>query len=242
MSSASWSQISHDTLADQVYHAVRAQILDGHVAPGEFIREQNLNEALEVSRTPIREALGRLASEGFLEKLPHRGFRVPEEPIKDLLELYPIVAALERLAGRLAFPRLTPDDLARLKAINAQLEAAQDAGDAQALTELNNRFHRLFGERSGNGWLCNLLDDLRAQLTRLERWYYSYGEHTRQSISQHAEIIDALEAGDHARALGLLGDNMALTHKSLLEETRDGAAVHPAPRNGSPDEAEAKQD
>lgn len=243
MGLASWSQISHDTLADQVYHAVRAQILEGHIAPGEFVREQNLNEALDVSRTPIREALGRLASEGFLEKLPHRGFRVPEEPIKDLLELYPIVAALDGLAGRLAFSQLTADDLARLKTINAELEEAEDRGDAQALTELNNQFHRLFSERSGNGWLCSLLDDLRAQLTRLERWYYSSHEHTRQSITQHAEIIEALEAKDHARALSLLEDNMALTHKRLLAETRGEAPAAAAPPNGSAaaDEAMAQQ-
>ena len=61
-----------------------------------------------VSRTPIREALGRLASEGFLERLPHRGFRVPEESLGNLLELYPIVASLELLAGRLALEQFTP--------------------------------------------------------------------------------------------------------------------------------------
>lgn len=221
----SWSQISPSTLADQVYCAVRAQILEGRIAPGEFIRENDLNEAMEVSRTPIREALGRLASEGFLEKLPHRGFRVPEEPIKDLLELYPIIASLDLLAGRLALPRLTPEDITQLKRLNEQLRAARDSQDVQALIALNNQFHRLFGKRSGNQWLGRLLSDLRSQLTRLERWYYSHGDLASQSVSQHDEIIHAIENGDHSLALSLLEDNMALTHKSFLEEVRNGQAT-----------------
>lgn len=224
MSATSWSQISPSTLADQVYHAVRARILEGDIAPGEFIREKDLNEAMAVSRTPIREALGRLASEGFLEKLPHRGFRVPEEPIKNLLELYPIIASLDLLAGKLALPRLTGEDIDRLKHINDQLKEADKRKDVQTLIALNNQFHHLFSERSGNQRLCNLLDDLRAQLTKLERWFYSYGNHVEQSISQHTAIIEAIEQENYTHALSLLQENMSLTHKSLLEEIQEEAS------------------
>ena len=238
MALPTWSQISRRTLADGAYHAVRAQILNGRIAPGAFIREDELSEAMEVSRTPIREALGRLASEGFLERLPHRGFRVPEESVEDLLELYPVIASLDLLAGRLALPRLTSEDVARLREINDQLKEAEGRADVQALIELNNRFHHLFSERSGNHRLCGLLDDLRAQLTRLEHWYYSYGEHTQQSIRQHDEIIRAIEEEDHVRALDLLERNMALTHRSLLEESQDEEPN--APRDGSPSTAGAE--
>jgi DNA-binding GntR family transcriptional regulator len=230
MPTTSWSRIPAGTLADKVYHAVRARIIEGEIPPGEFLREKDLHEAMGVSRTPVREALGRLASEGFLERIPHRGFRVPDEPVGDLLELYPIVAALDLLAGRLALARLTDEDVAELRRINAQLRVVKDRKDVPALIDLNNRFHRLFSERSGNGRLCDLLDDLRTQLTRLEHWYYSDREHTETSISEHAEIIQAIEAGDHARALSLLEDNMFLTYRSLREETRtleDNAAFLP---------------
>ncbi|HEV2131478.1 MAG TPA: GntR family transcriptional regulator [Longimicrobiaceae bacterium] len=216
---ASWPRIPATTLADQVYHAVRARILDGHLAPGEFIREKDLNEAMGVSRTPVREALGRLASEGFLERIPHRGFRVPEEPLGELLELYPIVASLDLLAGRLALPKMGSPEIARLKKLNQRLEAAKDRGDVRALIELNNEFHDLFGERSGNRRLRELLRDLRTQLGRLERWYYSSAEHAQQSISEHDKIIRSLEEGDHERTLELFESNMALTYKSLLEES-----------------------
>ena len=223
MAEPSWTRISATTLADQVYRVVRVRILSGEIVPGEFIREGDLNKAMGVSRTPIREALGRLASEGFLERLPHRGYRVPKEPIEDLLNLYPVIASLDLLAGRLALPRLVRADVVRLREINERLEAAKAHEDVQALIELNNQFHRLFGERSGNARLCSLLDDLRAQLTRLERWYYSDGAHVRQSVRQHSEIIEAIEEGDSARALRLLEANMSLTLQSLLAEAEEGA-------------------
>ncbi|HEX2220648.1 MAG TPA: GntR family transcriptional regulator, partial [Gemmatimonadales bacterium] len=218
MTTAPAPPLSHPrTLSEQVYHAVRSRIMDGTLAPGAFLREKDL-EFLGVSRTPIREALGRLASEGFLERLPHRGFRVPEESLVGLLELYPIVASLELLAGRLALERFTPEDIAELREVNARLAEARDRGDVRAMLDLNTEFHRLISERGGNRRLAMLLDDLRSQLTRLELWYYSGRDRTQRSIREHEEIIAAVERGDRPRALALLEQNMALTYRSLLEE------------------------
>jgi DNA-binding GntR family transcriptional regulator len=217
MSSApAWPSPATRTLSEQVYHAVRARIIDGGLAPGTYVREKDL-ETMGVSRTPIREALGRLASEGFLERLPHRGFRVPEESLASLLELYPIVASLELLAGRLALERFTPDDVARLREINRLLAEARDRGDVRAMLEQNTAFHRLITERGGNRRLALMLDDLRSQLTRLELWYYSGPERTQRSIQEHEEIIEAVEWGDRTRALELLARNMSLTYRSLSE-------------------------
>ena len=214
--STTWPLPATRTLSEQVYHAVRARIMAGALAPGTFLREKDL-ESMGVSRTPIREALGRLASEGFLERLPHRGFRVPEESVANLLELYPIVASLELLAGRLAFDRVTTEDVARLRDINARLAEARDRGDVRAMLDLNTAFHRLITERGGNRRLALLLDDLRSQLSRLEHWYYSGRDRTQRSIQEHEEIIAAVERGDRARALELLERNMSLTYRSLTQ-------------------------
>jgi DNA-binding GntR family transcriptional regulator len=221
MTATLWPLSEARTLAEQVYRAVRTRIMDGALAPGTFLREKDL-ESMGVSRTPIREALGRLASEGFLERLPHRGFRVPEESLGNLLELYPIVASLELLAGRLALERFTRADVGELKAINGRLAEARDRGDVRAMLEQNTRFHRLISERGGNRRLVMLLDDLRSQLTRLELWYYSGQDRTQRSIREHEEIIAAIEDGDRPRALALLERNMSLTYRSLVDE---GAAA-----------------
>jgi DNA-binding GntR family transcriptional regulator len=216
MTAPAWPFPAARTLSDQVYHAVRARIMAGALAPGTFLREKDL-ETMGVSRTPIREALGRLASEGFLERLPHRGFRVPEESLGNLLELYPIVSSLELLAGRLAFERFSAEDIGRLRDLNARLAEARDRGDVRAMLDLNTAFHRFITERGGNRRLALLLDDLRSQLTRLELWYYSGRERTQRSIQEHEEIIAAVERGDRGRALELLERNMSLTYRSLTQ-------------------------
>ncbi len=217
MTRTPWPKVSQTTLADQAYNAIRSRILSGAMALGEFVREQEVSAALGVSRTPVREALGRLASEGFLERIPHRGFRVPEEPLEALLELYPIVSALELLAGRLALPRLTTEDVTGLKAINREMADARDKGDVGRLIELNNRFHHFLCERAGSQRLTDLLDDLRSQVSRLELWYYSQEERTEESIAQHDELIRAIAAGDNDRALAVLEHNMSLTYERFSE-------------------------
>lgn len=207
---SSWPVAQVATLAEQVYGAVRARIVSGNLEPGTFVREKDL-ERMGVSRTPIRDALGRLASEGFLERLPHRGFRVPEEPLRQRLDLYPIVASLEVLAGRLALPRFTPDDVTQLKRANAELAAARASGNADARALWNTRFHEVLSRRSGNVRLAALLDDLREQLAALERWAYEQGDLADRSVAEHAAMIDAIERGDHERALRLLEQNYAMT-------------------------------
>ena len=152
-----WAPTETRTRAEQVYRAVRTRIMEGALAPGTFLREKDL-ESLGVSRTPIREALGRLASEGFLERLPHRGFRVPEESLAHLLELYPIVASLELLAGRLALETFTSADLDELKAVNRRLAEARDRGDARGMLELNTAFHRAITERGDQPRALQLLE------------------------------------------------------------------------------------
>lgn len=222
MPNETWPKITSSTLADQVYEAVRNRILDGELESGEFAREQELSDAMGVSRTPVREALGRLASEGFLERIPHRGFRVPDEALSPILEIYPIVSALELLAGRLAFPRVGDEELAELRRINADLRAAMEEEDVDSAIELNNRFHDLIARRSGNQTLVEQLEELRVQIRRLETWYYSYREHTEQSIREHASLIDALETGELERALAIFERNMARTLYTLLKETGRG--------------------
>lgn len=222
-----WPPARVATLAEQVYEAVRGRIVSGALAPGTFVREKDL-EAMGVSRTPIRDALGRLASEGFLERLPHRGFRVPEEPLRQMLDLYPIVAALEVLAGRLALARFAPADVAELRRANEELTAARLRGDADGLSAANARFHAVFSERSGNARLAGLLDDLRQQLAGLERWAYAQGDLADRSIAEHAELIAAIEAGEVDRAVALLERNYAMT----LDMVAGSGGARPGQRDG----------
>jgi DNA-binding GntR family transcriptional regulator len=217
-STARWPQIEATTLADRVYQIVRNRILQRELAPGTFIREQEVSRATGVSRTPVREALNRLASQDFLDRVPHRGFRVPDSPWETLLEIYPIVTALEMLAGSLSFEGITPADLRKLKELNRKLEQAAEDGDPRPLVEYNNAFHKVFSDRSGNTRLAELLDQLRAQVILLDVWYFSVPENVKLSVGEHDEIVQALEAGDHQGALDGLRRNYIRGGQALENE------------------------
>jgi DNA-binding GntR family transcriptional regulator len=219
------------TLAQAAYEVVRERIVAGELAPLTFIREEELAGAMGVSRTPVREALGRLASEGFLERVPQRGFRVPERSLDDLVHLYPVLQALELLAGDLAFPRIGPADLQRLEEANEGFARAVDSNDVVAAVELNDRFHHLLADLSGNPVLCRLLDDLRMQVRRLEVLDFSailLGSGSGGSspmprdswVKQHAAIIDALHRGEHARARDLLRENRSFVFEAKVGQVQ----------------------
>jgi DNA-binding GntR family transcriptional regulator len=187
------------------------------VAPGEFIREQEVSDGLGVSRTPVRESLGRLASEGFLERIPHRGFRVPKESIGELVELYPIIGALEILAARLSFPRIDQKTLTALRNLNRGYEEAKRHKDIRAGIELNDQFHHLLSEKSGNRRLCGLLDELRTQVRRLEIWAFSdCFEDWDASIAEHEEILQAIEKKNYQHGLDVLEKNRLTTYKDFI--------------------------
>lgn len=214
----SWPSISTATLGDRVYASIRDQILKGALAPGRFLREIEVSTALGVSRTPVREALARLAQEGFVEGQARRGYRVPAEPIEQLLELYPVVTALEVLAAELAFPRMTREVIAQLREINERCVAALHRGAIRKAIEANDEFHHVLSQSCRNNQLCKLLDTLRAQVVRLEYWSAQREDHAQEAIDQHVAILDAIERRDFATALSSLRANRLQTYTAYHRE------------------------
>jgi DNA-binding GntR family transcriptional regulator len=214
-----------------VYEAIRDRILSGELAPSTFVREEEVGKAMGVSRTPVREALNRLSSEGLLERIPHRGFRVPKMSIEELIHLYPVLRALDLLAGELVFPRLTAADLERLEQINNEFGRALQSNDVPAAIELNDQFHHVLSELCGNPVLCGLLDDLRTKVRRLEVLDFTrlLLERERNDgtplardhwARQHAAILDAVRQGEYDRASELLRENRSLVFQAEIEQVR----------------------
>ena len=224
MTGESWPAVRSDTLTNQVYEILREKVLSGEMTPGEFIREKDVSERLGVSRTPVREALGRLASEGFLERHPHRGFQLPEETMTDLLELYPIITALEELAAKQAFNELDEAAIAELKRVNAAYERACRKKDIYAAIDHNHEFHDLLSKRSGNGRLCRMLTELRSKVRSLEVWAFSDSGHWEQSVEEHEAVLEAIESKDYPRALEILEHNRLTTYRQFLERANSEQA------------------
>ncbi len=213
----SWPEVKSDTLTNQVYEILREKVISGVMTPGEFIREKDVSERLGVSRTPVREALGRLASEGFLERLPHRGFKLPEESMADLLELYPIITALEELAAKQAFDRLDEPAIDELRLVNKAYEQACEEGDVYGGIDRNHEFHDKLSNHSGNKRLCRMLAELRSKVRSLEVWAFSDSGHWQQSVDEHETVLRAIERKDYPRALEILEENRLTTYRQFLE-------------------------
>ncbi|WP_368915005.1 GntR family transcriptional regulator [Exiguobacterium acetylicum] len=181
-------------LSEEVYRRLQHHIITLRLAPGEKVNDQALAEAFGVSRTPVREALKRLEEEGLI--LAKRGSRtiVTELDAEQAQQTYPIVATLHGLAARLAGPMLTDDDLTSLKSIQQQFTTAIDQQDTEAALALDDAFHDVFVQRSQNDQLRETIRRLTPLIRRLE--YAQFDRLGRQSIADHATILDACQQQD----------------------------------------------
>jgi DNA-binding GntR family transcriptional regulator len=224
-----WPTLRTTTLSDGVYDVLRGRIREGILPPGASIREVEIGRALSVSRTPVREALGRLATEGLLERLPHRGFRVTVPPPNDLLELYPLISALDGVAARQAVPRLTQDDLDRLEALNRELAAALGRSDVRASIVADQAFHGVIALRSGNATLIELMEDLRHRVLQGEvSSFQRVLEGDGASCRAHRRFLDFARRRDAEAAARVLEADRFWTARILLGDGNGGRAPQQA--------------
>jgi len=193
---------SHQAV-DRVYTTLRQGILDGVYAPGARLGEADLADALGVSRTPVREALRRLGSEGLLSTLPNKGARVRTWTTSELSDISDLRAILEGYAAGQAATRVTDTDIAAMDDLVTRMEAATVGGtaaDIDLITELNRAFHGAVIDASGNALLPGLMHSL-LHVPVISRTYRHYSPaRMQQSMRQHRELVDALRAGDPAWA------------------------------------------
>ena len=217
-SNGDWPSLRPTTLSDGVYSALRERIREGILQPGAPIREAELGEVFGVSRTPVREALGRLAVEGLLERLPQRGFRVAVPPTEHLLQVYPLVRALDAVAARLAVPRLRPVDFDHMEALNRDLASALARNDVRASILADHAFHTIVAKGSGNDALREMCDVLRCRLlqgeaARFERCVDPDGVCCRT----HRRFLEAARRGDAAAAARVFEEDVFWTATAVLQ-------------------------
>jgi DNA-binding GntR family transcriptional regulator len=188
-------------LGEQVYLQLLQRIDRGELPTGSKLRDAALAAELGVSRTPVREAMVRLAREGLLSAQPGRGFRLTPMSSSELRETASILAVLEPVAlDQSAEP--SPDQLAHLGEVVRRLE--QTRGDIPACVELDDQFHRVLLEGCPNRRLLGLVETLRRGLRRYLHHYLQRGGRVSLSTLQHTRIADALRKGDRAAARQLL--------------------------------------
>ncbi len=204
---------------EEVYTTLQTWIIEGVYRPGETIRDQDLADALGVSRTPVREALQRLQDEGFVETATNRWTRVATLDLDEVRHLYPIIWSLELLAISLAQHRLTSRDLVSMHEANARLHEALTTKDAVAASKADYDFHQIFIEQSANPDLIRILHEVKIRLRWLEVAYFRELVVAIQSIREHEAILDALEKGSYEQAAQAIKTNWEESLKRVLNET-----------------------
>ncbi len=182
-------------LRDQAYRVLLEAIVSGRLAPGARIRDQDLADELNLSRTPVREALQRLADEGLVEARPRSHTQVTPLDARVATDAFSVVAALHALAARLALPAWERADTQRLIAANALLADALATLDPAGAVAADDQFHAVFVERANNRELSALLRRVTPKVRRLE-WLQFSSLKGRQSVAQHQGIIAAVERAD----------------------------------------------
>jgi DNA-binding GntR family transcriptional regulator len=190
-------------LSDKAYELIRHKIITLEMPPLSAIDESVLMAKLEIGRTPIREALQRLASEDLVSIAPRRGIFVADISITDLQEIFELRMVLEGFCVRLAAERATVPQIAGLGAVIRELDAVPDE-DTQALLAIDERFHTLLCQAAGNQFLADSLEHLQALSFRIFYLVLNRLGSVRWTVEQHREIIEVLQAQDGARAEVLL--------------------------------------
>ncbi len=185
--------------SEAAYMRIRDRIVSLDMAPGSVVNESRLREELEIGRTPIREALQRLALENLVKSIPHRGTFVTDVNITDLARITEVRVVLEAHAARLAAERLAGQDRVAVQELLAVLEGA-GAADQRELMRLDQQIHRQIYRAARNSFLESTLE--RYLNLSLRLWYLVVDQQVRlrEAVAEHIELLRAVLAGDGSRA------------------------------------------
>ena len=219
--------IRRGSLHDELVGHLRDLIVEGELAPGTRVQERELCTRFGVSRTPLREALKVLASEGLLELLPNRGAQVARLTIADIEEMFPVMGAFEALAGELACERVTEEEIAEIRALHYQMVLHHARRELPEYVRLNQRIHIRILEIAGNATLTRLYTGLAGRVRRARYVANMTQARWDQAVAEHEAILEALAARDGPRLARILKAHLAnkceTVKESLLAETGPAA-------------------
>jgi DNA-binding GntR family transcriptional regulator len=218
--------------SDRAVNQLRDRILGGEYVPGERLAEVELAEKLGVSRTPVREALRRLAAEGLVDITANKGARVVEYPRTDLERIFEIRSRVEGLSARIAAETATESDIDRLEHIATVLRDHSEAGRLEEVYRLNAEYHATLNGLAGSTVVTATVNQL-IHSSVLVRTLHAFDDAARRrSVAHHLEIVAALRARDGDWAEAVMHAHLLSARASLLGPRRTrGAAYEIAEEN-----------
>lgn len=207
--------------AERAYRAIRQQLVEFKMRPQERINEVHLAQMLDLSRTPVREALNRLASEGFVVFTPNRGFCFRSLDIEDVLDLFEVRSIIETGAFALACERADEAGIARLQAFWADARVRYEKRDPDEILELDEAFHVHLCELANNPELVRQLMGVNARIRFVRRVQIESGPQHADLVQDHSRIVQALVDRDPKRGVEVLRGHISLTFaeaRTVLKE------------------------
>ncbi len=209
--------IAQMALPEAAAERLRTLIIEGELAPGARLNERELSERLGVSRTPLREAFRMLASDGLLVQLPNRGAQVVALSADDVRHAFEVMASLEGLSGELAAQRVTDAEVAELRALQAEMEAAHAQRDLPNYYRINRAIHDRINAIAANPILTQTFRTLNTRLHALRFRSNLVPAKWDHAVAEHRDMIDALAAHDGVRLRDILVRHLKTKLQAVLE-------------------------
>ncbi|MGY8524907.1 GntR family transcriptional regulator [Paracidovorax citrulli] len=204
----------HDTVVDHL----RRFITEGVLAPGMKLNERELCETLGISRTPLREAFKVLAAENLIELSPNRGASVSRMTEAEIWEAFEVMSGLEAFAGELACERITPAELAQIKALHYAMLACRAQNDLSGYYSRNQEIHDRISEAARNSVLRQTYLSINRRLKALRFRSNQHTEKWDRAIQDHEAMIQALEARDGKRLAGILRQHLLEKRDAVMQQ------------------------
>ncbi|WP_372741697.1 GntR family transcriptional regulator [Neptunomonas sp.] len=208
------SHNSQTSRAEHAYQQLLSAILSGELKPGSRIREVELAEWLKISRTPVREAVRRLESEGLICTAGHQGMAIAELDYQAVMELYQMREVLEATAASLAAKHASEPEIYSLREIFNQEKQQHNNSAAQA--EINRAFHNAIYHAAHNRYLLKSLNSLRDAMALLGSTTYALPSRSEAALVEHQRIIEAIEKGDSAAAEQAARDHIRAAQQARI--------------------------
>lgn len=223
--------IPRQSLHQEVANRLRQRIIEGDIAPGAKLNERELCEVMNVSRTPLREAIKMLAAEGLVELLPNRGAAVAQLDEQDVIDTFEVIAGLEGLSGELAAQRITPEELAEIRALHFEMCAAHARRDLPTYYRLNAAIHERINAAARNPVLAQTWRTVNARLQVLRFRSNLDGAKWDQALDEHEQMVDMLARRDSEGLRKLLAHHLIVKRDTVIELIRAGRMYQPNKEN-----------
>lgn len=207
--------IQKKTLHEEIANNLREMIMSGELKEGDKIKEDEFCKSMDISKTPLREALRVLSAEGLIRLIPNRGSYVTTPTFKEIKEMFDVMSVLEGVCARTAAEKMSNTDYEKLKKIHLQLEENFRLKDQKHYIRYNNKYHSFVQELAGNKTLNQIVNGLRQKILLYRYKSLNLSGRFEQSIQEHRDLLEAFRKRDAEKAESLMKSHMKKQSKAL---------------------------